>query len=126
MAEQFKFDAEQQIFESLFIAILFLLRVFDRNLLRRSRHRKYFFLILFCWRCLTWGLNRGLIYIYIIYIINRIEKEKSQWSIDLSTRNKTSSTYLTAVCNSFAGSHMDTNCEMPFIVIFTKRCHVEF
>ena len=47
---------QQQIFEKLFMANLFTLRVFARNLLRGSRRRN----ILFIWRCLTWGLNRGL------------------------------------------------------------------
>ena len=40
---QFKVDSERQIFEKLFMAILFTLRVFARNLLRGSRRRNIFF-----------------------------------------------------------------------------------
>ena len=44
-----------------FLAILFtyLFRVFARNLISKRRHGNIFF-ILFCWKCVTWGLNRGL------------------------------------------------------------------
>ena len=47
---------ERQIFEKLFMAILFNLRVFGRNLLR-GNHRRNTFCILF-W-CLAWGSNPG-------------------------------------------------------------------
>ena len=53
---QFKIDSERQIFEKLVMAILFTLRVFARNLLRRSRRRNIF---IFSYWCLTWGLNSG-------------------------------------------------------------------
>ena len=39
---QFKVDSQRQIFEKLFMAILFALRVFTRNLLRGSRRRNVF------------------------------------------------------------------------------------
>ena len=55
---QFKVVSERQIFEKLFMAFIFTLRVFARNLLRGSRWRNIFFHISF-W-CLTWGLNLGL------------------------------------------------------------------
>ena len=39
---QFKVDSERQIFKKLFMAILFTLSVFARNLLRGSRRRSIF------------------------------------------------------------------------------------
>ena len=41
------------------MAILFIFRLFTRNLLRGSR-RNVCLYILFCCRCLTWGLDPGL------------------------------------------------------------------
>ena len=40
---QFKVDPERQIFDKLFMAILFTLRVYARNLLRGSRQGNIFF-----------------------------------------------------------------------------------
>ena len=54
---QFIIDSERQIFERLFMAILFTPRVFTRNLLRRSRQRNIF---IFSFWCLTWYLNSDL------------------------------------------------------------------
>ena len=53
---QFKVDSERQIFEKLFMAILFTLRVFARNLLRGSRRRNTFCILFWC---LAWGSNPG-------------------------------------------------------------------
>ena len=39
---QFEVDSEQQIFEKLFMGILFILRVLARNLLRGIRRRNIF------------------------------------------------------------------------------------
>ena len=50
----FKVDSEIQIFEKLFMAILFDLRVFARNLLRESSRRNTFCI---SFRCLVWGSN---------------------------------------------------------------------
>ena len=49
---QFKVDSERQIFEKLFMAILFTLRDFAKNLLRGNRRRNTF-------RCLAWDSNPG-------------------------------------------------------------------
>ena len=51
---QFKVDSERQIFEKLFVAFLFTLRVFARRLMKGI-----FFNISFSWRCLSWS-RRGL------------------------------------------------------------------
>ena len=55
---QFKLDSERQIFEKLFMAILFTLTVFAKNLFRESRRKNIF---IFAFWCLTLGLNSGLI-----------------------------------------------------------------
>ena len=55
---QFKVDSERQIFfEKLFMAILFTLRVFARNLLRGNRRRNIFRISFWC---LAWDSNPGL------------------------------------------------------------------
>ena len=50
---QLKVDSEGQIFEKLFMAILFTLRVFARNLLKEVAEE------IFSFSCLTWGLKRS-------------------------------------------------------------------
>ena len=52
-----KTDSERQIFEKLFMVILFTLRVLARNLLGESRPRNIF---IFSFWCLTWGLKTDL------------------------------------------------------------------
>ena len=54
---QFKEDSEHYTFEKLFMAILFTLRVFARNLLRESSRINIF---IFSFWCLTCDLNSGL------------------------------------------------------------------
>ena len=49
---QYKVDSEWQIFEKLFVANLFTLRVFARNLLRGNRRRNTFCILFWC---LAWG-----------------------------------------------------------------------
>ena len=51
---QFKVDSERQIFEKLFMAILFTLRVFARDLLRGNRRRNNFCISFWC---LAWDSN---------------------------------------------------------------------
>ena len=53
-----KSTPSDRFFEKLFMGILFTIRVFTRNLLRRNRRRNIFHI--FSFRCLTWGLNQGL------------------------------------------------------------------
>ena len=55
-----KSTPNDRFFGSHYMAILFPLRVFDKNLLRESHRRNIFFIFRFCWSCLTWALNRGL------------------------------------------------------------------
>ena len=55
--QKFKVNSERQIFEKLFMAILFTLRFFSRNLLKGSRQRNIF-TFSFWW--LTWDSKRGL------------------------------------------------------------------
>ena len=45
---QFKVNSERQIFEKLFMAILFTLRVFARNLLKGNRRRNTFSILFWC------------------------------------------------------------------------------
>ena len=55
---EFNVDSERQIFlRNFFMAVLFTLRVFARNLLRGSRRRNIFFIYHFWW--LTWETNPG-------------------------------------------------------------------
>ena len=57
---QFKVDSEWQIFEKLFMAILFTLRAFARNLLRGSRRRNISFLFRFdIWPGIIWLWDYG-------------------------------------------------------------------
>ena len=55
---QFKVDSERQtfFFEKLYMAILFTLKVFSRNLLRGNRQRNTFCILFWC---LAWGSNPG-------------------------------------------------------------------
>ena len=53
---QFKVDSERQIFWETFMAILFTLRVFTRNLLRGNRPKNTFRILFWC---LAWGSNSG-------------------------------------------------------------------
>ena len=76
---QFKVDSELQIFffEKLFMAILFTLRVFARNLLGGNRRRNTFRILFWC---LAWGSNPGfssnmpthylLVVLHYIYIMS--------------------------------------------------------
>ena len=58
--QQFKVDLERQIFEKLFMAILFLFSEFLIGICRDEVTEERFCHISFSWRCRTWGLNRGL------------------------------------------------------------------
>ena len=58
---QFKFVSERQIFEEIFMAMLFIFRVFSRNLLRGSLRRNIFFIFRFdVWSGL-WTMTLSLI-----------------------------------------------------------------
>ena len=52
-------DSERQIFEKLFMASFFTLRVFARNLLSGNRRRNSFCILFWC---LAWGSNPGFSY----------------------------------------------------------------
>ena len=81
---QFKVDSEQQIFEKLFMAILFSLRVFARNLLRGNQRRNTFRILFWC---LAWGSKPGFLSNKSThYLLNQQsgwKLEESYWGLNI-------------------------------------------
>ena len=124
---QFKVDSERQIFEMLFMTILFALRVFARNLLRGSRRRNIFMCNLII--CLCSGKMYSAKSLKTAYLTWQIFLQKLRWFLSLISESHWKITHPTVI---FFGCITET--WMQFYALFNGhywcsyplcgRCHI--